>query len=100
MKKIIDIFNKRRRRLADNNQGIAFLGMLALIGAGIVLLLVLQQIIVPLIILIVVVIVLAFVVKRVFGIEAPRAIGKAVTAIGAPVAKKGVGWFEKLLGGR
>lgn len=103
MKKI-DIFRNRRRGFTNNNQGIVFMTVifaLIVIVGGIVLLLVLSQIIVPLIILMVVIIIFSVVLKRVWGVDAPRAIGKGVMAVGTagvPYATKGVGWFGKLIG--
>lgn len=102
MKKI-DIFNKRRRGFTDNNQGIVLMTVifaLVIIVGGIALLLVLSQIIVPLIILLVLVIVSAFVAKYLFGLKAPFRAVEVAGEAGMQYAKKGAGWFERLIVGR
>lgn len=105
MKKI-EIFNKKRRGLTGNDQGVVIMTVifaLIVIVGGIALLFMLSQIIVPLIILMVVVIIFSIVLKRVWGVDAPRAIGKGVMAVGTagvPYATKGASWFTKLIGGK
>ena len=106
MKKL-DIFNKRRRGFTSNHDGILGFGLgatiLILLVADVIALWMLSQIIVPLIILIVAIIILSVVLKRVWGVPAPEAIGREVAAVGEtaiPYAKKGVSWFTKLIGGK
>lgn len=105
MKKL-DIFNKRRRGFTDNDQSVVFMTvifLLIVVVGGVAVLWMLSQIIVPLIILLVVVIIFSIVLKRVWGVKVPEAIGKGVTAVGkmgVPYVKKGASWFDKLIGGK
>lgn len=109
MKKMIDMFNNRRRGFTDNTQGIVIMTvifLLILIVGGIALLFVLSKIIVPLIILIVVVIVASVVIKWVFGVKTTKYIGKGVEYAGGRAMgygqkgiRSGATWFGKLIGG-
>lgn len=101
--KIMEMFS-RRRGFTDNNQGIVLMTVIfaaILIFGGIALLWFLSQIIVPLIILLVTVIIFSFVLKRIWGIRAPEALGRgAGKAIryGERGVKAGASWFETLIG--
>ena len=101
--KRIDIFNKRRRGLIANNEGIVIMTVifaLIVIVGGIALLWVLSQIIIPLIILMVLVLVFAYVIKYWFGRKEPFRAVEAVGEAGVRYVKKGASWFERLIGGK